>query len=92
MEFRSTFTSVRLLDEHAEDFHRFMAVRVRKHSRYLDDPTEFALNDAIREHPDWFDVFLSNPKLVRKFNTVFSWPEQTREKITCGLSLMEVTA
>lgn len=91
MEFRSTSASINLLEEYAEDFNRFMAKRVRK-SRYLTDPVGFALNDAIREHPNWFDVFLYQPKLVRTPLWAISWPEQIKEKITAGLSLMEVSA
>ena len=92
MEFKSKSATITVLPEYAEDFKAFMAKATRKHRR-MTCAVEFSINDAIREHPDWFDLFLHQPKVSRHSILFYRDPDWlVRRHVSEGLKLMAVSA
>ncbi|MFH0967961.1 MAG: hypothetical protein V1862_09800 [Methanobacteriota archaeon] len=94
MLFRSSSASITILKKFEDDFSQYMAVMVPKIGRGMADKSyapSFAVETAIRDHPEWFELTFS--KLRRPEKYYGKDPEfWIRERVTQGLSHMAVIA
>lgn len=94
MKFNSSTTSITVLDEFTEDFTQYMAENVPKMKKWLRNKkfaVPFAVECAIRDHAEWFEI--SFYKFTREEKFHGKDPEfMIRERVIQGLTRMEIIA
>ncbi|MDD1729924.1 MAG: hypothetical protein LUQ50_12755 [Methanospirillum sp.] len=94
MKFNTASTSITILEKYQKEFTQYMAVKVPELQQWLTDKqfaVPFAVECAIRDHPDWFEFFFHQFRRDAKFYG--KDPDFIiRERVTQGLTRMEVIA
>jgi hypothetical protein len=94
MKFNTASTSISILDQYKREFTQYMASKVPEFQRWVTNKqyaVPFAVECAIRDHPDWFEFFFY--KFTREAKYYGKDPEFIiRERITQAMTHMEVIA
>ena len=93
LKFTSSFARITVHSACVEDFNQFMAVKVPEIKRHLQNKSfasGFAIETAVKEHPEWFDISLSNLKPEKAVDS--RHPAILYEGIKAGFVMMEATA
>lgn len=93
MQFDSSSARLIVHDDCKEDFMDHMAREVPKLKKIVrkSSATTMAIEIAIQNHPEWFEIIFYNLKKREEFFTV-NCPSLIRDDVMNGFALMEASA